>query len=266
MHEVTNTVRWKWTTGTHGEDVKRTNTRVIRWSDGTASLMIGQEMWDLQTDGGVMKPFTRSAGEASDSQLQSQSQPPKPIPVTASRPTREGPISLLLSTDFDDEVLTSDSIITGSLSLVPLTRNVRDHQKRLVGLSKSTQKTSKILSYRDDSGIRPDKKIEESVKEMVEEQKKRLKAKGHDLNAGLSLPVWKGSTGGGGGGGGREREGSPLGRRKGGASTARRGRSSFSSDEDMDGRGGAEAYGAGEYESDDFVVSSSCITPVDTTC
>lgn len=293
MHSVANTVRWKWKDGTHGEPVRRSNARVIRWSDGTASLMVGQEMWDLQVDSvagsgpeaKATRPFAlaRVAAEAkakaeanqdgSQSQSQSQSQflasqssQPKLAAdgsIAKPRATREGPVSLLLSTDFDDQVLIADSLITGSMSLVPQTRNVRDHQKRLAAVSKSTVKASRIQAYRDSSGIRPDKKIEESVREMNEAQKKRMKARGHDVNAGLSLPVWKGSSGTM-----RERETSPLGaaggRKSRGPSGPRKGRTSYSSDEDMDddgGRGGGGGYTGGDYEEDDFVVSSSSTTP-----
>ncbi|KAH8084156.1 Leo1-like protein-domain-containing protein [Filobasidium floriforme] len=286
MHSVANTVRWKWKDGTHGEPVRRSNARVIRWSDGTASLMVGQEMWDLQVDSvagsgpeaKATRPFALAKvaaeakakaeanqdGSQSQSQSQSQflasqsSQPKRAIDGSIAKPraTREGPVSLLLSTDFDDQVLIADSLITGSMSLVPQTRNVRDHQKRLAAVSKSTVKASRIQAYRDSSGIRPDKKIEESVREMNEAQKKRMKARGHDVNAGLSLPVWKGSSGTM-----RERETSPLGaaggRKSRGPSGPRKGRTSYSSDEDMDddgGRGGGGGYTGGDYEEDDFVV------------
>jgi RNA polymerase-associated protein LEO1 len=269
MHAVTNAVRWKWVSGTHGETVKRSNSRVIRWSDGTASLMIGQEMWDLQMDGvtsgstsadkASIKPF--ALGNELQQESQSQPKPDLKEDHTAKRPAREGPISLLLATDFDNAVLVADSMVTGTLSLVPLTRNVRDHPKRLGAIDKSTFKASKILHYHDTSGIRPDKQIEDRVKEMQEQQKKRMKARGHDLNAGLSLPVWKGSSGGGTRTDRGDREGSPLGggtsgggKKRGGG---RRTTTSYSSDEDMDGDGGrgAGGYGGGDYESDDFVVS-----------
>lgn len=267
---------------------------MIRWSDGTASLMVGQEMWDLQVDsvagGGPeakkMRPFglvgvaaeAKSKAEAgagqggSQAQSQSQSQfmasqsslqPPKLAAdgsIAKPRATREGPVSLLLSTDYDDQILVADSLITGSMSLVPQTRNVRDHQKKLAAVSKSTVKASRIQHYRDTTGVRPDKKIEESVREMHEEQKKRMKARGVDLNAGLSLPVWKGSSAGL-----RERETSPLGavgrKSRGPSAPKRSGRGGFSSDEDMDGdegRGGGAGYG-GDYEEDDFVVSVAWI-------
>ena len=226
-------------------------------------------MWDLQTDGvtsgstsadkASIKPF--ALGNELKQESQSQPKPDVKEDHTAKRPAREGPISLLLATDFDNAVLVADSMVTGTLSLVPLTRNVRDHPKRLGAIDKSTFKASKILHYHDTSGIRPDKQIEDRVKEMQEQQKKRMKARGHDLNANLSLPVWKGSSGGGARAERGDREGSPLGGGTGGGGKKRGGgrrtTTSYSSDEDMDGGGGrgAGGYGGGDYESDDFVVS-----------
>lgn len=257
MHAVANTVRWKWVDDpATGLPVKRSNSRVVRWSDGSASLMIGQEMWDLQVES-----VTAAAAEPGQNLksikpfgLQEMSQSttaPIATQSSASGTSRKGPVSLLCSTDFDNKILTTDSLLTGSLVLVPQTRNVRDHPKRLTALTKSTLKKARILAYNDESGVRPDRQIEETVREMQESQKRRLKERGHDLNAVMSLPVWKG---GGGGGASTPRESS--GRRATTSTSVARGRATYSSsDEDMDARPSHRSrYQAEDYESDDFVV------------
>jgi hypothetical protein len=262
MHSIANSVRWKWVDGSQGVPVKKSNARVIRWSDGTASLMVGQEMWDLQVEsvaaGGGKKPFAlnemvaeqKMKREAEGSQSQSQYVPPVTV-------NKEGPPSVLFATDFDDRILVADTILTGSISLVAQTRNVRDHQKRVTAVTKATAKKARIHSHVDTSGVRPDKIIEDQVRELQESQRKKLKDRGHDFNAAFSMPVWKGSSGVQL----RERDetepAAGAGRKR---VQGNRGRADYSSDEDMDAMGagrrsGGGGYGGGDYESDDFVVS-----------
>ncbi|BGP17505.1 hypothetical protein JCM10213_008239 [Rhodosporidiobolus nylandii] len=40
-------IRWRWTKDELGEVVKQSNARIVRWSDGTLSLQLGTELFDL---------------------------------------------------------------------------------------------------------------------------------------------------------------------------------------------------------------------------
>ncbi|KZV72209.1 Leo1-domain-containing protein [Peniophora sp. CONT] len=46
---VENTVRWRWTKDAEDRDVRQSNARVIRWSDGTSSLRLGKEYFDMSS-------------------------------------------------------------------------------------------------------------------------------------------------------------------------------------------------------------------------
>ncbi|GAA5987362.1 hypothetical protein JCM10908_001927 [Rhodotorula pacifica] len=42
-----NVIRWRWTKDQLGEVVKQSNARIVRWSDGTLSLQLGAELFDM---------------------------------------------------------------------------------------------------------------------------------------------------------------------------------------------------------------------------
>ncbi|GAA5941643.1 hypothetical protein JCM3775_003618 [Rhodotorula graminis] len=42
-----NVLRWRWTKDELGQVIKQANARVVRWSDGTLSLQLGSEMFDM---------------------------------------------------------------------------------------------------------------------------------------------------------------------------------------------------------------------------
>lgn len=45
--QVENTIRWRSCKDPDGNDVKESNARVVRWSDGTLSLLLGVEVFDI---------------------------------------------------------------------------------------------------------------------------------------------------------------------------------------------------------------------------
>ncbi|KAI0031267.1 Leo1-like protein-domain-containing protein, partial [Vararia minispora EC-137] len=44
---VENTIRWRWVKDATGQDRRQSNARIIRWSDGTSSLRLGKEYFDM---------------------------------------------------------------------------------------------------------------------------------------------------------------------------------------------------------------------------
>eukprot|EP00731_Ephydatia_muelleri_P009475 Em0005g61a len=45
--KVENTIRWRSTTDENGDIVRESNTRIVRWSDGSMSLHLGSEIFDI---------------------------------------------------------------------------------------------------------------------------------------------------------------------------------------------------------------------------
>ncbi|TNY24355.1 RNA polymerase-associated protein LEO1 [Rhodotorula diobovata] len=42
-----NVIRWRWTKDELGQAIKQSNARIVRWSDGTLSLQLGSELFDM---------------------------------------------------------------------------------------------------------------------------------------------------------------------------------------------------------------------------
>lgn len=263
---MANTIRWKWQDGSGGVPVstrlvergranpvqeRKSNSRVIRWSDGSASLQVGQEIWDIDLPAGnASKPF---ATKEQVKQMQSAA-------ASAGKTKADGSVSVLYGTEFDEKVLFADRVVNGYLGLIPATPNVRNHQRRLQALSGDAVKQAKIRSYHDKSGIAPDKQAEMEVKRIQEQQRRALVEKGVRYTG--AMTSWRpGATVIG------SRGSSPRKRDRGagttvgvGAGSGRggrgaRGESSEEEGYDMDPRPGAKYRGGGGgYEVDDFVV------------
>lgn len=47
LHD-TNAIRWRWAAGSHGELRRESNARLVRWSDGSVTLSVGDEVMDVR--------------------------------------------------------------------------------------------------------------------------------------------------------------------------------------------------------------------------
>jgi len=45
--QVENTIRWRYVQDEAGNEVRESNARVVRWSDGSMSLYLGSEIFDI---------------------------------------------------------------------------------------------------------------------------------------------------------------------------------------------------------------------------
>jgi len=63
-HKTENVVRWRWGTDENGQRVRDSNTRFVRWSDGTMHLFVGNEVLDVKEQGlsDVHHAFVRQEG------------------------------------------------------------------------------------------------------------------------------------------------------------------------------------------------------------
>lgn len=156
--KVENTLRWRWTkdgTGndvseitplvprvhqlTHVEQRRQSNSRVIRWSDGTLSLRLGKELFDINqsidTSGGVPR---QSFGGPQGSQQTSQ--PPVNTPGGKSQG-----LTYLVAQHKRSQVLQAEALVTGYMTLRPTGMQSETHRMlvRAVG-----QKHNKIARLR----------------------------------------------------------------------------------------------------------------------
>lgn len=295
--KVENTVRWRWVKDANGQDVsslttlcsrcfgphtlsthhlfllphansrvmwtriqqRQSNSRIIRWSDGTLSLKLGKELFDItqtvDTSGAMPR---QSFGGPSQSQSQGTLTPSQSTQTVANGKIAPQGLTYLVAQHKRAEILQCETVVTGYMSLRPTGMQSETHRMlvRAVG-----QKHSKVARLRmaPDPTMDPEREKMELLKQAA---KKPRKSRGEDDGLG------------GMGGSGRKRRG---------YARKRSGDDMWSDDDDDldgyngNGNGGSEdeygmdsgnragkkqkdenaRKGPGEYQTDDFVVSDS---------
>ena len=245
--KVENTVRWRWIKDEFGQDVsaclltltpflceiqrRQSNSRIIRWSDGSLSLRLGKELFDINqtidTSGGVVR---QSIGG---------SQPPSQSTPLASQPSglKSQGLTYLVAQHKRSEVLQAEAVITGYMTLRPTGMQSETHRMlvRAVG-----QKHSKIARLRmaPEPTMDPEREKQELLKLSARKSKKKMddagfgtrrkrssnqrKRSGHDVWTDDEEPEYEGTE---------DEDDTRAAKRK------------------------AEARKGGEYQEDDFVVA-----------
>lgn len=136
-----NTIRWRYT-NENDEIIKQSNCHFIEWDDGSISLKIGNEMFDV-----------------------------KDIPLID---------NLLVKSHDNLEILQSDSILTKSINLLPTSTGTSTH-RQLTNAIKNLQQKDKILNTITDSDpLEVQRMTEENERKAIKmkrqlEMKRRLK-------------------------------------------------------------------------------------------
>ncbi|KAH9993735.1 Leo1-like protein-domain-containing protein [Russula compacta] len=238
---VENTVRWRWNKDKDDQDHRQSNGHVIRWSDGSMSLRLGKEYFDInQVIDSSGSAHRQAFGMSQNSQSQSQGTP------TSTHGKAHG-LTYLVAQHKRAEILQAEAAITGFLTLRPTDMQSETHRLvvRAVG-----QKHSKVARLRMAPDIDPEREKQELIRASA---KKPRHPRGED----------------GGSGGTRRRRAQVGGRRRSGgdmdiwSDDEDPGYDAYGNDED-DGRSPKkrrarepEERRGGEYQTDDFVVADS---------
>ncbi|KAM6496973.1 RNA polymerase II-associated protein [Amanita muscaria] len=161
---VENTVRWRWTKDENGRDIKQSNSRIIRWSDGSLSLRLGKEIFDItqmvDTSGTVPR---QSIGGSQSQSSQSQ----------RSTAGKSQGLTYLVAQHKRSQVLQAEAIITGYMQLRPTGMHSETHRMlvRAVG-----QKHSKVARLRmaPDPTMDPEREKLELMKQSAKKSRKKL--------------------------------------------------------------------------------------------
>ncbi|KAJ3821926.1 RNA polymerase II-associated protein [Lentinula raphanica] len=164
--KVENTIRWRWIKDEYGGDRRQSNSRIIRWSDGTMSLRLGKELFDITKDIDTSGAVPRQFGG-----LHSQSQSQQPPPT----PAKSHGLTYLVAQHKRSQVLQSEAVITGYMSLRPTGMQSETHRMlvRAVG-----QKHNKVARLRlvADPVVDPEKEKAELMKSEKKTNKRRSNA------------------------------------------------------------------------------------------
>ncbi|KAL4063172.1 Leo1-like protein-domain-containing protein [Scleroderma yunnanense] len=239
--KVENTVRWRWFKDESGLDKRQSNSRIVRWSDGSLSLRLGKELFDInqtfEMSGSLLGKF---AGGSQPTQSQNT---PSASQQTPSGSKSQG-LTYLVAQHKRSEVLQAEAAITGYMSLRPTGMQSETHRMlvRAVG-----QKHNKIARLRmaPDPTTDPEREKLELIKLSAKKSKKktdeggfavRRKRTSHSRKR-ASTDVWSDDEDE------PEYEGSDADDDMGGSRSAKRKAAQ------------EKRKGAGEYQEDDFVVA-----------
>jgi RNA polymerase-associated protein LEO1 len=182
--KVENTVRWRWTKDESGQDAsislvsplsikahqltqrRQSNSRVIRWSDGSSSLRLGKELFDItenrDTSAGVPR---QHIGPHSSQPPVSQSQPD-------GSSNRSQGLTYLVAQHKRSQVLQAESVITGYMTLRPTGMQSDTHRMlvRAVG-----QKHNKVARLRmaPDPTMDPEREKMELMKQNAKKSRRK---------------------------------------------------------------------------------------------
>ncbi|KAH7929117.1 Leo1-domain-containing protein [Leucogyrophana mollusca] len=238
--KVENTVRWRWIKDEFGQDKRQSNSRVIRWSDGTLSLRLGKELFDINqtidTSGGVAR---QSLGGSQPSQA-SQSQPSgSQQPASGSK--MQG-LTYLVAQHKRSEVLQAEAAITGYMTLRPTGMQSETHRMLVRAVGQKHNKVARLRMVAD-----PTMDPEREKMELIKQSAKKSKKKAEDAGFGVR----------------RKRTNYPK-KRTGHDVWSDDEEPEYEASEDEDDAGGSRSAkrkeadqkkGPGEYQEDDFVVA-----------
>ncbi|KAH7335557.1 Leo1-like protein-domain-containing protein [Rhizoctonia solani] len=125
MLDVTNTIRWRWIQGENGEMKKQSNARIVKWSDGSMSLQLGTELFDINAnvEGSRAPPTAHS-----------------PVPT----PKRAGGSSYLYTQHKHAGVLQCEVPITGTLTLQPTGMFSATHRQLVRAVGQRHSRTARL--------------------------------------------------------------------------------------------------------------------------
>jgi len=121
MRQVGSTIRWRWTKDAEGRPVKQPNARIVKWSDGSLSLQLG-------------KPTNMFS-------LVSHPDPSYPA----------APQSYLVNHHWDAELMQTEGMYAGHMTLVPVGMEGEAHRILAKGVKERNREKSRMKMWDDDS-------------------------------------------------------------------------------------------------------------------
>ncbi|KAG9089771.1 hypothetical protein FS749_001065 [Ceratobasidium sp. UAMH 11750] len=242
MLDVTNTIRWRWVQGANGEMKKESNSRIVRWSDGSMSLQLGTEVFDITCNIDGLRPTTSAS-----TQSQSQSQPQQ------TQVKRPGGLGYLYTQHKHAGVLQCEVPITGTMTLQPTGMFSATHKQLVRAVGQRHSRTTRLRLAPE-----PTMDPERAQRELQKSANRTARPRKPRASAGGGFGGTGGGGGGGGGGGRRGRASMGSKKRDDVFASDDSGADGNSDDEDgFDGRRKVQSAPkrGGEYVADDFVVS-----------
>lgn len=181
---TSNTIRWRWSNKRDSNGVRKpeSNARVVRWSDGTSSLQLGSEFYDITTTSERVQNKTSSQPQTQSS---SQSQQATVAPSASIIPPQ--PVQhlthLFVKHDGQDQVnmFQAEAPIAGSMTFRPTSISSESHQRLAKAVRQQRGTLVKETVTKEDPElvkIRAEKEEKFKRQARLREQRKIRAAKG----------------------------------------------------------------------------------------
>lgn len=160
--KVENTMRWRWVKDEHGVEQRQSNARIVKWSDGSLSLRLGKEFFNIN------KTLDTSAGASRQlgaSQSASQTQP---TPVSG----KSQGLTYLVAQHKRSQVLQAEAVITGSMNLVPVGMDSKTHTMLVKAVGQKHHKVAR-LKIIDEPTEDPEREKAELIKQSAKKPRRR---------------------------------------------------------------------------------------------
>ncbi|KIY69195.1 Leo1-like protein [Cylindrobasidium torrendii FP15055 ss-10] len=144
---IENTVRWQWVKDQAGRDVRQSNSRIVRWSDGSLSLRLGKEYFDInQTVDNAAGIRREALGDTKKQHVQ-----------------RAEGLTYLVVGHPQSGILQAEARIAGSMTLRPTGMQSDVHRMLVKSVGAKHSKVSR-LKLADDPIIAPELEAQEAVR------------------------------------------------------------------------------------------------------
>lgn len=160
--KVENTMRWRWVKDENGVDKRQSNARIVRWSDGSLSLRLGKELFDVTKTLDVSATAPRQLGASSQ-------------PTSQSKPTLPGKsqgLTYLVAQHKRSQVLQAEAVITGFMGLQPTGMQSEAHRMLVRAVGQKHNKVAR-LKMTDEPKHDPEREKAELVKQSSRKTRKR---------------------------------------------------------------------------------------------
>jgi len=154
---------------------RQSNSRIIRWSDGTMSLLLGRELFDIAQNIDTSAGIPRQVAGLSTSQTQ-----PQFGQSQTSGPKSQG-LTYLVAQHKRSQVLQSEAVVTGYMSLRPTGMQSETHRMLVRAVGQKHNKVARLRLAPD-----PVRDPEFVLKELIKQnaKKSRRKTDTSDLGSG----------------------------------------------------------------------------------
>ncbi|KAF8329548.1 uncharacterized protein EI90DRAFT_2923834, partial [Cantharellus anzutake] len=140
--EVENTIRWRWAARPNGEEVQQSNTRMIRWSDGSMSLQVGKEIFDIAINVDNSAAIPRAGAQTGPQTPARQASADQSVFPTG--PVQAEGLSYLVAQHKSSAVLQAEALITGVLSLRPTGMQSETHKRLVRAVGQKHNKVARL--------------------------------------------------------------------------------------------------------------------------